>query len=86
MPTIGRPFAIHHHSFFDQLDNVSKVIETLNVGLQQIRPKLNILFVEGVGLEVAVEFLQGRVLKVSEIKIMDGEVVDEKFGDLYEFC
>ena len=38
------------------------------------------------GLEVTVELLQGWVLEVPEIEVVDCEIVDEKFGDLHELA
>lgn len=33
---------------------------------------------------MAVEFLKGRILKVTEIEVMDGQVIDQKFGNLQQ--
>jgi len=35
-----------------------------------------------VGLQMAVEFLKGGTLEVPEVEVVDGQVVDEQFGDL----
>jgi hypothetical protein len=37
-------------------------------------------------LQMAIKFLKGGVFEISEVKIVNGEVIDKEFGDLYEFC
>lgn len=37
------------------------------------------------GLQVAVELLKRGAFEVSEIEVVDGEVIDEQLGDLDEF-
>lgn len=76
--------AVEHQGFLDQVDHVSEVVEPLEIRLQQVLSELNVFLVKSVRLQMAVEFLQGRVLKVTEVEVVDGEVVDKQFGDLQQ--
>jgi hypothetical protein len=35
-----------------------------------------------VGLQMAVEFLKGGAFEVPEVEVVDGQIIDEQFGDL----
>lgn len=74
--------AVEHQGFLDQVDHVPEVVEPLEIRLQQVLSELNVFLVKGMCLQMAVEFLQGRVLKVTEVEVVDGEVVDKQFGNL----
>lgn len=76
--------AVEHQGFLDQVDHVPEVVEPLEIRLQQVLSELNVFLVKGMCLQMAVEFLQGRVLKVTEVEVVDGEVVDKQFGDLQQ--
>lgn len=76
--------AVEHQGFLDQVDHVPEVVEPLEIRLQQVLSELNVFLVKSVRLQMAVEFLQGRVLKVTEVEVVDGEVVDKQFGDLQQ--
>jgi hypothetical protein len=73
----SRTFAVKHDGFFDQIDDILKGVEALDIRFKQIRSENNILFVEGVSLEVAIELLKRWVLEISEIEVVNSEVVDE---------
>jgi len=89
--TGGRPqlmaltLAIYHHGLSDQVDHVPEIVEALDIGLEQIGSNHHVFLVEGVGLEVAVEFLEGGVFEVPEVEILDCQVVDQQLGDLDKF-
>lgn len=85
-PSEAGSLAVKHEGFFDEINDIPKIIEAFDIWLKQILSKLDIFFVESVGLQVAVELLKRRVLKVSEIEVMDREIVYKQFGDLQQFC